>query len=67
LPNGETSCWSAVILSPSFSLRTLKLGNGDSVSSLGLFSNRGEYSSLFSSNSSLLWKNHHIFCNVNYL
>lgn len=33
-PKGETSCWSAVILSPNFSFLTLKVGIGEGVSIL---------------------------------
>ena len=36
-PKGETSCWSAVTLSPSFSFLTLKVGIGDGVSVRGFF------------------------------
>lgn len=36
-PKGETNCWRTVIRSPSFSFRTLKVGDGDGVSILGRF------------------------------
>jgi hypothetical protein len=42
-PKGETSCWSAVILSPSFSFLTLKVGIGDGVSMRGFFAAAGEF------------------------
>lgn len=41
LPKGETSCWSAVTLSPSFSFLTLKVGNVDGCVSVLFFLSGG--------------------------
>lgn len=42
LPKGETSCWSAVTLSPSFIFLTLKVGNCDGCVSVLFFLSGGD-------------------------